>query len=169
MTGKAGFEGIASQVTVYDDTPPEKMLERVQGHAVVVTKEIPVPGELIRQFPATVKLLCEAGTGYNNIDLAAAREKGITVCNVPAYSSERVAPDRAAADAEPGLVDDKTAADAGPGRPHQLHPLPGGGPCGAERQDAGRCGCGQYRPGGDPGRAGAGDEYPGDRPPPPPG
>lgn len=89
--GKAGFEGIASQVTVYDDTPPEKMLERVQGHAVVVTKEIPVPGELIRQFPATVKLLCEAGTGYNNIDLAAAREKGITVCNVPAYSSERVA------------------------------------------------------------------------------
>ena len=38
--GKAGFEKIASQVTVYDDTPPEKMLERVDGYTVVVTKEI---------------------------------------------------------------------------------------------------------------------------------
>ena len=38
-----------------------------------------------------MKLICEAGTGYNNLDLDAAREKGITVCNIPAYSSERVA------------------------------------------------------------------------------
>lgn len=89
--GKAGFEKIASQVTVYDDTPPEKMLERVDGYTVVVTKEIPVPGELIRAFPDSVKLICEAGTGYNNIDLDAAREKGIAVCNVPAYSTQRVA------------------------------------------------------------------------------
>jgi glycerate dehydrogenase len=36
-------------------------------------------------------MICEAGTGYNNLDLAAAREKGIVVCNIPAYSSERVA------------------------------------------------------------------------------
>ena len=48
-------------------------------------------GDLIRKFPASVKLICEAGTGYNNLDLDAAREKGITVCNIPAYSSERVA------------------------------------------------------------------------------
>lgn len=89
--GKAGFEKIASQVTVYDDTPPEKMLERVAGHTVVVTKEIPVPGELIRAFPDSVRLICEAGTGYNNIDLEAARERGIAVCNVPAYSTQRVA------------------------------------------------------------------------------
>jgi glycerate dehydrogenase len=36
-------------------------------------------------------MINEAGTGYNNLDLAAAKEKGITVCNIPAYSSERVA------------------------------------------------------------------------------
>ena len=36
-------------------------------------------------------MICEAGTGYNNIDLGAARKKGITVCNIPAYSTERVA------------------------------------------------------------------------------
>lgn len=56
-----------------------------------MTKELPVPAELIAQFPDSVKLICEAGTGYNNIDLAAARARGITVCNIPAYSSQRVA------------------------------------------------------------------------------
>ena len=89
--GKAGFESIASEVKVYDDTPQDKILERVQGYTVVVTKEIPVPGDIIRQFPDSVKLICEAGTGYNNLDLEAAREKGIRVCNVPNYSTQRVA------------------------------------------------------------------------------
>ena len=89
--GKAGFDGIASEVKVYDDTPQDKILERVQGYTVVVTKEIPVPGDIIRQFPDSVKLICEAGTGYNNLDLEAAREKGIRVCNVPNYSTQRVA------------------------------------------------------------------------------
>lgn len=46
---------------------------------------------MIRQFPDSVKLICEAGTGYNNIDLDAAKEKTITVCNIPSYSSKRVA------------------------------------------------------------------------------
>lgn len=89
--GKAGFDDIASEVKVYDDTPQDKILERVQGYTVVVTKEIPVPGDIIRQFPDSVKLICEAGTGYNNLDLEAAREKGIRVCNVPNYSTQRVA------------------------------------------------------------------------------
>ncbi|MBP3751857.1 MAG: D-2-hydroxyacid dehydrogenase [Pyramidobacter sp.] len=47
--------------------------------------------ELVAQFPESVKLICEAGTGYNNIPLDAARAKGITVCNIPAYSTQRVA------------------------------------------------------------------------------
>ena len=38
-----------------------------------------------------MELIVEAGTGYNNIDLNAAKEKGITVCNIPTYSTERVA------------------------------------------------------------------------------
>ena len=46
---------------------------------------------MLSQFPESVKLIVEAGTGYNNIDLDAARAKGITVCNIPAYSTERVA------------------------------------------------------------------------------
>lgn len=82
---------LSSEVKVYDQTEPSQILERIQGFDIVVTKEIPVSGDIIRQFPDSVKLICEAGTGYNNLDLDAAREKGITVCNVPAYSSERVA------------------------------------------------------------------------------
>ena len=46
---------------------------------------------MLSQFPDTVKLIVEAGTGYNNIDLNAAKKRGITVCNIPAYSTKRVA------------------------------------------------------------------------------
>ena len=89
--GNLDFSVLSSDVTVYDDTTPEQLLERIEGADIIVTKEMPVNGDLIRKFPASVKLICEAGTGYNNLDLDAAREKGITVCNIPAYSSERVA------------------------------------------------------------------------------
>lgn len=89
--GKLDFSVLASEVTVYDVTEPDQILERIQGADIIVTKEMPVSGELIRQFPDTVKLICEAGTGYNNLDLDACREKGILVCNIPAYSTQRVA------------------------------------------------------------------------------
>ena len=52
---------------------------------------MPVNAKMIQQFPESIKLICEAGTGYNNIDLEAARKRGITVCNIPAYSTDRVA------------------------------------------------------------------------------
>lgn len=82
---------LSDEVKVYETTEPSEILERIQGFDIVVTKEMPVSGDIIRQFPDSVKLICEAGTGYNNLDLDAAREKGITVCNVPSYSTERVA------------------------------------------------------------------------------
>ena len=89
--GKVDYNQIASDVAIYDETPEDKILERVDGFTIVVTKEMKVAGDIIRQFPDSVKMICEAGTGYNNIDLDAARDKGIMVCNIPAYSSERVA------------------------------------------------------------------------------
>ena len=85
------FSVLSSDVQVYDDSTNAELIERIQGAGVVVTKEIPVTAELLSQFPDTVKLIVEAGTGYNNIDLNAAKERGITVCNIPAYSTERVA------------------------------------------------------------------------------
>lgn len=85
------FSVLSSDVQVYDNSTNEELIERIQGARVVVTKELPVNAELLSQFPDTVKLIVEAGTGYNNIDLDAAKERGITVCNIPAYSTERVA------------------------------------------------------------------------------
>ena len=85
------FSLLSSDVQVYDDSTNAELIERIQGARVVVTKELPVGADLLSQFPDTVKLIVEAGTGYNNIDLNAAKERGITVCNIPAYSTERVA------------------------------------------------------------------------------
>lgn len=89
--GKLDFSVLSSDITVYDDTTNEELSGRIQGADIIVTKEMPVSAEMIQRFPESVKLICEAGTGYNNIDLEAARKKGITVCNIPAYSTERVA------------------------------------------------------------------------------
>ena len=85
------FSVLSSDVQVYDDSTNAELIERIQGARVVVTKELPVGADLLSQFPDTVKLIVEAGTGYNNIDLNAAKKRGITVCNIPAYSTERVA------------------------------------------------------------------------------
>ena len=85
------FSVLSSDVQVYDNSTNEELIERIQGARVVVTKELPVGVDLLSQFPDTVKLIVEAGTGYNNIDLNTAKERGITVCNIPAYSTERVA------------------------------------------------------------------------------
>ena len=85
------FSILSNDVQVYDNSTNTELIERIQGARVVVTKEISVTAGLLSQFPDTVKLIVEAGTGYNNIDLNAAKTKGITVCNIPAYSTERVA------------------------------------------------------------------------------
>ena len=83
--GKLDLSVLSSEVKEYASTEQDQILERVQGMDVVVTKEMPVDGDTIARFPDSVQLICEAGTGYNNIDIEAARARGITV------STERVA------------------------------------------------------------------------------
>jgi len=79
------------KVTKYEDTTNEEILERVKDQEIVITKEMTIGRDLIEKFPPSVKLICEAGTGYNNIDIESAKERNISVCNVPGYSSEGVA------------------------------------------------------------------------------
>ena len=88
--GKLDFSVLSPDTVVYDDSKGDEIVERIDGAAAVITKEMPVPAEIIQQFPDSVKLIVEAGTGYN-IDIQAAKDKGITVCNIPAYSTQRVA------------------------------------------------------------------------------
>ena len=62
--------------------------QRAEGAVVLITKEVPVDVALL---PACVRLIVEAGTGYNNVDVEAAALRGIAVCNVPSYSTDAVA------------------------------------------------------------------------------
>ena len=89
--GRLDLSQLSPDLTVYPDSAPEQILERIRGAAVVVTKELVIDASLLSRFPDSVKLICEAGTGYNNLAMDAARAKGITVCNIPAYSTQRVA------------------------------------------------------------------------------
>lgn len=54
-----------STLAKYEDSTNEEILARIQDHEIVITKELPVSRELINQFPSSVKVICEAGTGYN--------------------------------------------------------------------------------------------------------
>ncbi|CAK9080496.1 unnamed protein product [Durusdinium trenchii] len=82
---------IADVTRFESDASPEEILERVQGQDIVISKEIPIPGSIIAKFPPSVRLIQEAGTGFNNVDLPAAKAKNVMVCNCPAYSSDAVA------------------------------------------------------------------------------
>jgi glycerate dehydrogenase len=90
---KLDFTSIANltALTQYNESSDKEILERVKDQTIIITKELPLGRDLISKFPNSVKLICEAGTGYNNIDIASAREKNITVCNIPSYSTEAVA------------------------------------------------------------------------------
>eukprot|EP00434_Breviolum_minutum_P025612 symbB.v1.2.022630.t1/scaffold2014.1/size92328/9 len=85
------ISAIADVTRFESDATPEEILERVQGQDIVISKEIPIPGKIIEQFPPSVRLIQEAGTGFNNVDLSAAKAKNVMVCNCPAYSSDAVA------------------------------------------------------------------------------
>ena len=81
----------SSSLAFYSSTTTNEILARSAGVNVLVTKEMEVSGDVIRSLDPSVKLIAEAGTGFNNIDLAAASERGIAVANVSDYSSQAVA------------------------------------------------------------------------------
>lgn len=89
--GVLDLKSLSDEVAVYDTSAEDEIAARAAGFAVMVTKELPMPAQVVAALPESVQLICEAGTGYNNIDVAACRARGITVCNTPAYSTERVA------------------------------------------------------------------------------
>ena len=89
--GLVDYSVLGADVTVYDFSAPEEILPRLDGAEIAVTKELVLTEEQIMALPDSVKLICEAGTGYNNIPLEAAKRKGVMVCNIPAYSTQRVA------------------------------------------------------------------------------
>ncbi len=75
---------------VYDYTAPEEVLARSLEADILVTNKTVLPGEILRKLPK-LKFISTLSTGYNVIDIAAAREMGVSVSNIPAYSTDGVA------------------------------------------------------------------------------
>lgn len=71
-------------------TPSEELPERIGDTEVAIVNKLKMTRQVLQAAPK-LKLICVAATGYDNIDLAACRELGIGVCNVPGYSTESVA------------------------------------------------------------------------------
>ncbi|MEN8292567.1 MULTISPECIES: 2-hydroxyacid dehydrogenase [Acinetobacter] len=78
------------QLTLHAVTAPDEILERVQNADVIITNKVRVNAELIRQLPR-LKLILISATGTNNVDLSAAREHNIVVCNCQGYGTPAVA------------------------------------------------------------------------------
>ena len=78
------------QVTVYERTLPSETVARAAEADMVLTNKVVVSREVMDQLPH-LKYIGVLATGYNVVDIEAAHQRGITVTNVPAYSTESVA------------------------------------------------------------------------------
>lgn len=77
-------------LVVYDRTAPEEILERAQGASILMTNKTRLDAETLRALP-DLKFIAVLATGYDVVDVAAARELGIPVSNVPGYGTDAVA------------------------------------------------------------------------------
>ena len=78
------------EVTVYDRTPAMLVAERIGDAEAAFTNKVVVDEAVMAACP-NLKYIGELATGYNNVDVEAARQRGIAVCNIPAYSTQSVA------------------------------------------------------------------------------
>ena len=78
------------ECVVHDRTAPDKLLERAKGAHVLLTNKVVLDREAMGQLPELAYIGVLA-TGYNVVDVEAARDRGIVVTNVPAYSTDSVA------------------------------------------------------------------------------
>lgn len=75
---------------LYDRTLPAQVIERLQGVEVAVTNKVVIDAAAMASLPA-LKLICVSATGTNNVDLQAARQHGVVVCNVRDYAAASLA------------------------------------------------------------------------------
>ena len=75
---------------VYDRIEPDQVVGKSQDADILITNKCPISAEMIDQLP-NLKFIAVTATGYNIVDVAAARRRGIPVCNVPEYGTGTVA------------------------------------------------------------------------------
>lgn len=78
------------QCTIYDRTPPELVIERAKHADILLTNKCNITAAVIDALP-DLKYISLLATGYNNVDVRGAAERGIPVSNIPEFSTESVA------------------------------------------------------------------------------
>ena len=90
--GDLSWNGISElgDLTVYDRTAPGEVIDRCLGAEAVLTNKVVFTDDVMQALPQ-LKYIGVMATGYNVVDIDAARRRGIVVTNVPAYSTPSVA------------------------------------------------------------------------------
>jgi glycerate dehydrogenase len=83
------LERAAPGLTILGATRQDEVLERIAGHAIVMTNKLRLDRSIIERSPA-LRLIAISATGTNNLDLEAARERGVAICNVTDYCTPSV-------------------------------------------------------------------------------
>lgn len=78
------------ECVIYDRTAPAELLERAKDADVLLTNKVVISAETMAQLP-NLKYIGVLATGYNIVDIEAARKHGIVVTNIPTYSTNSVA------------------------------------------------------------------------------
>jgi glycerate dehydrogenase len=90
--GDNPWDGVAAlgKLTVHDRTPAAQILERSRDADIIFTNKTPLTAETLEKLPK-LRFIAVLATGYNIVDVAAARKRGIPVSNVPIYGTDSVA------------------------------------------------------------------------------
>lgn len=90
--GDLSWDAVESlaETTIYDRTPAHLVEERIAGSTAVLTNKTPLTREVLSRA-GDLRYIGVLATGYNIVDTAAARERGIVVTNVPTYGTDSVA------------------------------------------------------------------------------
>ena len=90
--GDLSWDDLAAlgDLTVYDYTAPEDVIPRIGDASIILTNKTVIPADVISACP-NLRYIGVLATGYNVIDIAEAKKRGISVANVPAYSTPTVA------------------------------------------------------------------------------
>ena len=90
--GDLSWDGLRrfGEVEVFDRTPAGQVVERAAGAELVFTNKTPLPGAVLEQLPA-LRYIGVLATGYNIVDVEAAKARGIVVTNIPTYGTASVA------------------------------------------------------------------------------
>ena len=90
--GDLSWDGMArlGELTVYDRTSPSETVSRAAGSEIVITNKTVLDADTIASLPS-LKYIGVLATGYNIVDIEAAREHGVIVTNIPSYSTMSVA------------------------------------------------------------------------------